>query len=54
MTKQKVAAARNGTELAKVLGLPATAAHEWHARSDLASALIAAVEKEKHDSCRGS
>jgi predicted XRE-type DNA-binding protein len=38
--------ARNGAELAKVLGLPATAAHEWRVRSELASALIAAVEKE--------
>jgi predicted XRE-type DNA-binding protein len=47
MAKQKVVVARNGAELAKVLGLPATAAQEWRVRSDLASALIAAVEKEQ-------
>ena len=47
MAKQKVVVARNGTELTKVLGLPATAAHEWRARSELASALIAAVKREK-------
>ncbi len=46
MAKQKMVVARNGAELAKVLGLPATAAHEWRVRSELASALIAAVEKE--------
>jgi len=47
MAKQKVSSARNGAELAKALGLPATAAHEWRARSDLATALIAAVEREQ-------
>jgi predicted XRE-type DNA-binding protein len=46
VAKQKMVVARNGAELAKVLGLPATAAHEWRVRSELASALIAAVEKE--------
>ena len=47
MAKRKVVVARNGAELAKVLGLPATAAHEWRVKSELASALIAAVEREK-------
>lgn len=47
MAKQKIVVARNSSELAKVLGLPATAAHEWRARNDLASALISAVEREK-------
>ena len=46
MAKQKFPVARNGTELAKALGLPATAAHEWRVKSELTSALIAAVEKE--------
>jgi predicted XRE-type DNA-binding protein len=47
MAKQKVTVARNGAELAKTLGLPPTAAHEWRAKSELASALIAAVDKER-------
>jgi predicted XRE-type DNA-binding protein len=47
MARQKVTAARTGAELAKALGLSATAAHEWRAKSELASALIAAVEKEQ-------
>jgi predicted XRE-type DNA-binding protein len=47
MARHKISVARNGEELAKILGLPATAAHEWRVRSELASALIAAVEKEK-------
>jgi predicted XRE-type DNA-binding protein len=47
MAKQKIVVARNSSELAKVLGLPATAAHEWRARNDLVSALISAVEREK-------
>jgi predicted XRE-type DNA-binding protein len=46
MAKQKVGIARNGAELAKALGLPATAAHEWCAKSELTSALIAVVGKE--------
>ena len=46
MAKQKMVVARNGAELAKALGLPATAAHKWRVRSELTSVLIAAVEKE--------
>ena len=46
MAKKKVSVARNGSELAKALGLPATAASEWRAKSELASALIAAVKRE--------
>lgn len=47
MAKQKTLVARNGAELAKLLDLPTTAAQEWRVRSDLVSALITAVEKDK-------
>lgn len=46
MAKKRVSVARNGAELAKALGLPATVASEWRAKSELASALIAAVKRE--------
>jgi predicted XRE-type DNA-binding protein len=46
MAKQKLSVARTGSELAKTLGLPASAAQEWRVRNDLSSVLISAVEKE--------
>jgi len=46
MAKQKVVIARGSADLAKVLGLPPSAAHEWLAKSDLTTALSAAVQRE--------